>query len=754
MRLKGDSGNGKTSIVRAIEWVLYGTGDHNPNGMTDAKTVVGLKCPFFEVERRSNPKSLIVSPLIDAQILPISSASAMKRHPSMLYDAAAQVFIDKAMGRCNVWKGSLSVDEDERHVFMTGSAQDKRTFIDSLVYRDDDPNETIDKYKLHIKMLKERLRDTEVHLSSMQGCVKEDHECPIMPSKSAAELHKEIQEHAVAIKRANEQIQRATEHAKKEAEMVAITSQIASMGELPPTAEVASKIRAMETAAETRKKYSAQLTERSYLQSQLQGVDVSTISPVDVLKKRRQEYNARKTHVELATSLEMDYTFEAISGAISRLEKEVKTLKADSATRKEYLFLVEKLNALKQNVPPLVSADEISSIRAEIASIDLSGDCDMSCPECNTPLKVVNKALVKGAAIKYTKKELDAIKTRYDKLYAQAQALEAKNEKRLRDLVEIGRLEAKIGTYAVVPVEMDYEQEISAALSAIKLCKTIKILPEVNAVLDADFKLAEMAEALAKLKIPSTIPDEPDVVLLSELRSRLSMCKMRDELTKQVSSITAGLSSSVDVEAVKADIARREVLTTTLHQDVALWNSCSEHVNCDKYTDLLISKIELQDDIYVTDLILASCRDVQMSMMDKKIATLNDTITALMPEFFSEGEGLSMTVAVKESKIGKNTVPDVTLSITLNGVPIKRPSRGQNERLGLCLSLASARLLGAKILVCDENFTKISELKRDDCFKLVRKILQDIPILAMSPDDPDGLFDQIIPCERSLWNVK
>jgi len=137
--LRGDSGSGKTTILEAIKWCLYG-GNKNiyPKGKTP-KCYVKLEInENFSVYRQKNPSILKVESVTDGKTVEYE-------------DVAAQNIIEDLYGSKDVWYSSSYISQKSRNHILTVAPNGKIDILNKLSFHGEDPRECIDKINNKIK---------------------------------------------------------------------------------------------------------------------------------------------------------------------------------------------------------------------------------------------------------------------------------------------------------------------------------------------------------------------------------------------------------------------------------------------------------------------------------------------------------------------------------------------------------------------------------------------------------------------------
>jgi DNA repair exonuclease SbcCD ATPase subunit len=121
--LSGESGKGKSTILQAIYWCLYGSMQHiYPHECNEnAKCTVILEFSSIYMKRSKPPSTFII------------------HHDNKIYenDVAAE-FVRKMFGSQNLWKSSSYMVQDERSPLVTLSSTDKFNLLYELTFGEED----------------------------------------------------------------------------------------------------------------------------------------------------------------------------------------------------------------------------------------------------------------------------------------------------------------------------------------------------------------------------------------------------------------------------------------------------------------------------------------------------------------------------------------------------------------------------------------------------------------------------------------
>jgi len=126
--LKGKSGSGKTSILKSIEWVLYGEVKKvGPRSTPNAKTSVSLKINNIHIVRTKNPNKLTLINDLNYE------------------DDNAQAKINQLYGEYEIWLASSCMSQMSHNYFLMSSNSVRMELLNKISFHDEDPYEYINK---------------------------------------------------------------------------------------------------------------------------------------------------------------------------------------------------------------------------------------------------------------------------------------------------------------------------------------------------------------------------------------------------------------------------------------------------------------------------------------------------------------------------------------------------------------------------------------------------------------------------------
>ena len=133
--LRATSGAGKSTILQAIFWALYGNmrGIYNANRVTKNLSVT-LSLPGMTIVRKKNPEFLSVS------------------FQDKLYeDTIAQGIIDNTYGHRELWRACSYIEQKQRCALLSGTAAERMELLNALSFTGENPKEYINKIAAVLK---------------------------------------------------------------------------------------------------------------------------------------------------------------------------------------------------------------------------------------------------------------------------------------------------------------------------------------------------------------------------------------------------------------------------------------------------------------------------------------------------------------------------------------------------------------------------------------------------------------------------
>ncbi len=160
--LKGVSGAGKSTVLQAIFWALYGSmrGIYNNSGQMK-KCSVTLQINQLIIYRQKRPELLRVTIVPLPNPNPTTQPTQSPQPERTYVDTVAQKIIDQAFGSKTLWKSCSYVTQKERCSLLSGSAADRLTLLNQLSFDQDNPKEYIIRIDQELKEINKKFIETQ-----------------------------------------------------------------------------------------------------------------------------------------------------------------------------------------------------------------------------------------------------------------------------------------------------------------------------------------------------------------------------------------------------------------------------------------------------------------------------------------------------------------------------------------------------------------------------------------------------------------
>ncbi len=137
--LRATSGAGKSTILQAIFWAMYGNmrGIYNSARITKSLSVT-LSLPGMTIVRKKNPELLAVS---------VNEGESGKVYE----DAIAQSIIDNTYGHRDLWRACSYIEQKNRCSLLSGTAAERMELLNALSFTGENPKDFIGKISSKLK---------------------------------------------------------------------------------------------------------------------------------------------------------------------------------------------------------------------------------------------------------------------------------------------------------------------------------------------------------------------------------------------------------------------------------------------------------------------------------------------------------------------------------------------------------------------------------------------------------------------------
>lgn len=284
--VKGESGAGKSTILQAVSWCLYGRPNRglDPHGKKNAKSTVTVIIPGLTVARQRNPG-----------LLRVENSGITTTNPT-----EAQAVINRVLGEYEIWSPSCYISQGMRSSFFDLRNDEKMTVLNKIAFSTENP-------EAYIEAIAERIRTTETVLATAQrgeASARDQFEPWTSIDISNVTEIKDLQELA----------QQVAQREREEAILSALQSQIEPLPDPIPIPPLVDRLNSLA--------YQISLAEkRAELEKQLHGVPNydGDFTDQDLMEARSQEHHYQ-TNKNKASQLNINYDSAVIAAEISAIE--------------------------------------------------------------------------------------------------------------------------------------------------------------------------------------------------------------------------------------------------------------------------------------------------------------------------------------------------------------------------------------------------------------------------------------------------
>lgn len=416
--IKGNSGGGKSTILQAITWCLFGNVVKciTPHNEPKAKTKVTIEHGNVNITRTRNPNILTVF------------------YEDVLHeDDEAQEIINSIFSRYDLWLCSSYVPQNNRNSFLTSPNQDKTQLLRELAFRDEDPKviiETIDKYlinfdtkyKLESGIFNNNFSNFENDLQNQTEDIKTFMENNTfdcyqneLEELSKLEIEKDSLEKEI------EELRKIEDDIKfNKSVMTMLEKDLKSVISKKPVCTVLEDIYDLEKEIENIEKFLPYLDQKIELEREIKKIRVCqddiknyTIEDLSFTENLEKNYN---DNFQICKKLNVKYLEKDVTNKITSMEKilenQIVIDKINKLVEKDKKLVIPKIPKIPEIVEKIFTmpdenikinfSEDLERNRLKVTELETklenykNGLNVLICPCCNENLKLANKKLLKA----------------------------------------------------------------------------------------------------------------------------------------------------------------------------------------------------------------------------------------------------------------------------------------------------------------------------------------------------------------------
>lgn len=371
----------------------------------------------------------------------------------------------------------------------------------------------------------------------------------------------------------------------------------------------------------------------------------------------------------------------------------------------------------------------------------------VSCPSCKCSLSIVNDTIFQ---LKDNKKVNAERVKKLQKIYVEYNDLKKLDYKyrdtdtcRYEEIVSSNDIiEEKLQVLLedVLPPHLEtIRNKITELRSKYDLCEEVlSIIPFT----DTDLQLFMEQRVLSKeyTTYKNKIDQTSNVIL--SLKSQLQPCPediYSDEL----------LTINNSIEELTERVTKAELLASQ-------WKTYNKYINdLEKYEQLMERNFNALQDLVLLENKYKIVHDLKCIVLESEneylsniIENINIHASSFIEEFFQDNPINVKLVPFKEVRKGKTTVtkPQITIEITYNGTEIEFDSLsgGEKARISLAYTLALSMMNCSPLLIMDESISSLDEETTSDVLESIKTHLTSKTVLCVSHQANTGMFDNVI----------
>lgn len=798
--LSGDSGQGKTTVLQAIYWCLFGKCRlvHPKNlDPLKAKTRVQIIMPYtlrgipgeLSITRYRNPNRL-----------------ELLHNQARYEDDVAQALVNEIFGTQNVWLCSSYLAQNNINTFLTLSEASKMEILNHIAFHLDDPERYIEKIDLYLSEKKNAYEAALNHYTAqtqsltqmLQTLTYQDHTLDLTTSEGLLnqeyqQLQQELptlvtrQHHRDAQLSMLTNLQQSLERAV--ADHRAILNQVI---DVPPDLDLQIDQLELRSKALT-KRYQLQ-QQIADLRTKIKGDDLETFTLEqyqqvcqDEYKWQQESQKAVRCGLKAFDQANIDaalHHYQTLLDAQPYLKtaKQQADLANELTTKSEELARLPVVTGSLIELAPIKSSiDQWTSEHSRLTHIFRMQKDILYCPKCHQSLKYHDKNLVTATeevdqqqlttqlqaaeqALKTARQEYDQA-TAHNQQLQQARAVD--NQKRQTLAEEIDKIQQYKTTVDERLASMSRPNNIPLlsegdTTNVQNLVSVIRSIQYIDKPKHTSTQIQAALQAQTdKLKIQELNFEMESIEIgdLQEVNNKireLKNSKVRyneyQKLLQDRATTERNLREQYDkmVGSLPEDNTQKIKDYTTrvaeLHELLTRWGKIKAYRQLhNQVTDERNQLLVQHQQLTIANTIRQCAVECERDVLTKVIAAINTNVNSICKSIFEDHIRIILSL-FKTTKTTKVIKPTAHLAINYrdcdfdNGVGL---SGGESDRVSIALTMALNRLTGSPLMILDESLKGIhSELKMT-IINTIRSF-SDCTVLIVGHSDIEGIYDNII----------
>jgi DNA repair protein SbcC/Rad50 len=723
--LSGLNGTGKTTVLEAIQYTLYGNmTDQFSNGEKSCSVTLQLE-PDIAIQRNSGPGRLMLSV-----------------GDSKYEGAYAQQIINNTFGSEAVFSAGTYAIQGERCILLSGTNDEKMEVLRAISFRHDDVEIAYTRISAAMKKVVADMEAAEREFILAQRELENHRKtCPRADFSELDISELNIDELGAEVKQIEGEIRVSRDKLKK---VVQLETKIATLASVLGVELVAPSL---ENEAQLRGKLKDLQVEEKRLNAEIANYDVN-VRLREAGEKQQRELSELKEHVQ---KLEEHYK---LTDDTAKTEKERILIARQSGNElKSALaeFGVSTVGELRSKIGETTT--HIDQLTTEAKQMQEDVDAKrwnetqtkaLQCPNCKTALCFEDHVLkISMSSTELSLKPVsnpNASEASLDELRLRIADLQAKRTK-IKD--NIGRL-SRLASEAKEESENDVQkleaihkrEELLTKIKALEGTKVtlVEVSGESREVLTATKEALhkEREEITKQLYQFDTLKSQYEANLarireLEEARKELGKASS-EKLEKHIQELNEKLEETKDITNTAIGVIKTVELEAKYTRQSDLLNTLTaEHGNLKK--------------------LYAIAKQTEISVLEKCVQGLNDQINELLKVMFPDEHRMTVKYSTtKETRAGKERMT-CDISIFYKNAYVKnwkRLSAGEKDRLSLAIMLAINAISDSRFILLDETLNTLDSNSKLVILNMLRAFMGGKKLcIVASHDIVEGTFDNI-----------
>jgi exonuclease SbcC len=760
--LAAPSGSGKTSILRAILFALYGVGNKIVK-FGCKKCSVQLDYLGMSIKRSKGPHRLIVT---------IPGA--------VMEDEEAQHYIDNVINQTSL----CSLDQSTKNSFVHLSAPEKLLYLEKLaVAGDADLNDLKKSLKDNIKTLETTDIILATELATFSQIIKDIH------TKLSHQQRDNTEQPCDMTQLQNTLNLLATQHKDVQHAMANYTQTEHENEKIRCNLKLLSREQSLNQNKQTHINYDATiLSEKQKSLTQLE-TNLCAFVKYEAYAVKVDKYNSLKTLykslkpasldkiTDIKSSLEQYPTVSILDSQLQLLFKQLQDLRKFLAYKSDVLQQQTELKALKAD-PSLKEEQGLLEQLHEYKT--MASNITYACPSCESTLQLFNKklrAVKKMDQLKLNEsiKDLESRLSHITEIRTSMHTLTNSLKKMTLYLDSSQALEGLL----IEDIEAKLDELKEQKSEVIRLSTLLREYMQENVILTDQYNQVKTElKALHKecsLVVPK--PSQYDIYLaldrapcdplrreikehtrdIQELRNNL---KSHQELQREyedraleISRLQARIREIPDgVLQLPEELCRLERLIEQVRNDMEKYREYEMYYSLqqelakytEKYDLVAVDKKKNMDSIVAHQKLKKIIQQAETQSLNNIIYTINTNIQIYLDAFFPDDP---MTVSITTTKMVKKVAtPSIELDIRYKDedITISTLSGGELSRLVLVFALVISEVNNSPLIILDESLSTLDAENCSNVYDYIKENCGDKLIIIVAHQLITGMFDHIV----------